>query len=1284
MYSNGQLRGAGLNPEPLIIALDYVRLDPQGVLAVSGWAAGAVPIDAIEVSVGATILGEADYGRARPDVQAAHPDFVNAAKSGFKLLAHLSDELLQADEAQVTARLNGGQTRTALTRISRPPTLDRPAATNDGLLFHCDILELLENGAMRLSGWAAPKEGLKSIEIDLDGVHVGEARLGFPRPDVAADHPGISLARTSGFEFRDKVRRVEPGEHRVALTFRTGAGGTIVRELTTTTKTASSLAEIQINVDSPATAGGAFVHRIRRMLLIEGWAVSRNGIAAVDVFLDDAPVASAVRGIRRLDIATAFPDWPDSALAGFRIQLPRKLFPRESHVLRLQARDRSGETNELVLRVHVDEADLEAEVGALRTRVAQAEIDLKTALINASTIRPAFTLFLAAASDKEDFDLDLEQTLASLRGQAFSEFSAVFLSANPQAAETAKKVAAQSGVDLRMARCDADSDAENAMEDASKYWIEREHKPFFLFLRTGDRLGADALMEFALEFATWPEQEFVYADDRRHDARRGKTAAFFKPEWSPDLLWSTNYIGRTWCASAALLDRAGTRLSSWLQAGDFDWLLRLTEIAYEVGRAPLVLAELAAGGDESGRERAALRAAMARCGVKGGLRNGRAPGVYRVRRKLTTKGLVSIVIPTIGSRGQIETCVASIRKLTRYRNFEIVCVDNTREPNPPWKAWLARSADRVVECRSPFKWSTLNFVGAEAARGEYLLFLNDDIEVVDPRWLHALMEHAERPEVGVVGPRLLYPDGRVQHGGMYLVDRSARHAFRYAESDDPGPFGLAAAEHNVAAVTGACMLIRRDIFDAVRGPAEGQAVVNNDLDLCLRVWRMGKRVVYTPHTRLIHHETPTRGEFGDSLDEADFDTAWRSTFALGDPFLHPRLSRDENDYAPDLEPTRVICAGRPLLARESVRRILVQKLDHVGDFVTGLPAIQRLKQKFPNAEIHVLAPTASAPIAQWEPSIDNLIEFNFFHRISQEGRLDIGESDWLALEAQLKPLRFDIAVDLRKHTETREVLRHSGAKLLAGFDLRGAYPWLDIALEWDGDWPYLPKRTQVADDYVALVDAVSLACERERQFMEAPSRSVANEALRAAPGLADLRAGFFERAIVCVHPAAGNVLRQWPAEYFAQLIDLITAAYDVNIALIGAPNEAAVAEAVLDEARGREKLWSLVGKTKMPELRLLLREARLFVGNNSGPHHLAAAMGTPTIGVHSGVVSANEWGPIGPRALALQRDMSCGPCYLDTPAKCSRGLACLRGLRPADVFRACEQMLGASLRLPLN
>lgn len=237
-------------------------------------------------------------------------------------------------------------------------------------------------------------------------------------------------------------------------------------------------------------------------------------------------------------------------------------------------------------------------------------------------------------------------------------------------------------------------------------------------------------------------------------------------------------------------------------------------------------------------------------------------------------------------------------------------------------------------------------------------------------------------------------------------------------------------------------------------------------------------------------------------------------------------------------------------------------------------------------------------------------------------------------------------------------------------------------MEWEGDQAYLEKRQQVSEDYILLVEAVATACERERAVLVGPPYAQALSALRELPALAGLRPGLFDRPLVGVQPASGNVLRQWPAEHFAQLIDLLVGAFDVNVALIGGPNEGAAADAVFEHAWQRARIWSLVGLTKLAEAPLAMGAMKLFVGNNSGPHHIAAALGVPTIGVHSGVVSVREWGPLGPMAAAVQREMSCGPCYLSKPSLCPRGLACLHGLRPADVFRLCEQMLGAGLRYP--
>ena len=1229
--------------EHMVITIEEAAIDAQGRLCVSGWAAGEAMVTSVEIVAAGVKWGDAEHGLARPDIAAEFPDLVDVERSGFTFVGALDERARAAEQVVVIVRAEGQPVQAAARGLTRPPE----QAPDDRLRLNCENVALYDDGLVEISGWAVHPDEVEAIEVRIDDEPIGAATFGAERGDVAHSHPDIASAARSGFDFRTVRAPFAIGEHELALVARTRAGGRFERTLAVAVQIArrpiraTDSLDIRLSIDSPSIVDDAVAQPVRRLLTIEGWAIARHGVAAVELFLDGAPVGVASRGTRRLDIAAAYPDWPDALMSGFTALLPRKVFSKETQALRIVARDKRGQVQELDLLIKVAPAELEDESAPLRAFVSQAEIDMKMRLIAAAGPLPAFAVLIAPGAED-----GWARTLESLEAQVYRGFRVGALAP---------------GAELPVFEGELAAAVETLLDGETGY---------FLCLRAGDRLGVDALLEFALDIVTRPEEDFRYADDRRLELGRGRVAAFLKPEWSPDLLLSTNYIGRAWCASRELLGRVRLTVADVVEAGDYDLTLRLTEAAREIGRAPLVLAETAPASDGAAREIAALRAAMRRRKIEGGVRATAAPGVYRLRRRVATRGLVSIVIPTIASGGLIERCVASLRRLTHYRRFEIVCVDNIADRSSPWTDWLKRNADCVVEYPAPFNWSKLNNLGAEAALGEYLLFLNDDVEAIEPRWLHALMEHAQRREVGVVGPRLLYPDGRIQHAGLFLHDSDGRHAFRFAEREDVGRFGLAAAQRNVAGLTGACLLMRRAAFDEVGGFDERHSVVNNDLDLCLRMWRAGLRVVYTPHATLIHHEMASRAEVADTFDESGFKSAWRSTFALGDPFFHPRLSRDAADYAPDAEPTRVIVAGAPLIARESVRRILVQKLDHVGDFVTALPAVRRLKQRFPQAEITVLAPAPSVALARLEPAISHAIEFNFFHFISQQGRREIDEAEWAALEARLKPHRFDIAIDLRKHPESREALKRSGARLTAGFDSRHAFPWLDVALEWDGDERYLAKRAHVGDDCSALVEAVSLACENERGGLAAPP---SGEALAQWGGL-------FERPVVGVHPAAGSVLRQWPPEHFAELIDLLTETYAVNVALFGTAAEAPIAEATHAATRGRERVWSLVGRTRVDELPSLLRGLVLFVGNNSGPHHLAAALGTPTIGVHSGVVSAREWGPVGPMAAAVQREMSCGPCYLAKASDCPRGLACLHGLRPAEVFRVCEQMLGAKLR----
>lgn len=644
-------------------------------------------------------------------------------------------------------------------------------------------------------------------------------------------------------------------------------------------------------------------------------------------------------------------------------------------------------------------------------------------------------------------------------------------------------------------------------------------------------------------------------------------------------------------------------------------------------------------------------------------------------------GKVSIIIPTRAARGLIGVCLTTLRERTAYKNFEIVVLDNIPLSEPAWLRFVHRQADKVERIDGAFNWSRFNNRAAARADGEFLLFLNDDIEIIDPAWLDTPLREAARPEVGVVGARLLYPNRTVQHAGMFLATNGvARHAFRFAAEDDPGYFGLALTQRNVSAVTGACLMVRREVFDRLGGFDEAHEVVNNDLDFCLRAGRAGYLTVYTPHATLIHHEQASRDRMTDVYDTSHFDSAWGDLFTAGDPYFNPWLYRHADDHRPDDEPVEPVFSGRPLFDPATIERLLVIKLDHIGDFVTALPSIRRLKALFPQARITVLAAPAAQSFAAFEPAIDEFVAFEFFHVKSGLGRKEVTEADLTDLARKLAPQRFDLAIDLRKQPDTREVLRRSGARYLAGFDHQARFNFLDIALEWETDRGLHNKRNHVSDDLLNLVEAVGQTTTSHQPRLDVPE-SLARAARDALPE--PIRA-LFAKPVVFAHPGVGSTVKQWPLGHFSSLINLLIARHGVNVIVIGSPDEAELANTVIAGVRDQAAIGSLVGKTPLRDLPALLANATLFIGNDSGPKHIAAAAGVPTIGTHSGVVDTMEWGPVGPTAIALKRGMACAPCYLARVEDCPRDLACLKALEPTLVYEAAVAMLGRPLTAPLE
>jgi ADP-heptose:LPS heptosyltransferase/GT2 family glycosyltransferase len=940
----------------------------------------------------------------------------------------------------------------------------------------------------------------------------------------------------------------------------------------------------------------------------------------------------------------------------------------------------------------------------LRRKISQAEMDLHLETLTRLNWHPVFCwLLIVDASEEANYRAHL--TLNSLRSQSYLEWQLVILCHSGLDIDTMVERLATGLDDVRTLRDrllnrndDVDAcrdrllDGFDDLHDRVEFVLGNgsrrlsevaEHacvarQPNFLgVLRAGDELGADALLELSVTSGMSRDCDFLYSDEQRISPVTKSMETFYKPQWSPDLLLSTNYIGRLWCAALQLIERTGATLGDLRQFGEYDLTLRCTEQAAEIRHIALVLCQRGAERlDATAKEERALARALARRGIAGEIHPGCRPGIYRAKRQVATPGRVSIIIPTCAARGLIKTCIDTLRALTDYSNFEIVCIDDIPEAEREWKRWLRANADKVVEVGEPFNWSRFNNQGAAAGDGEFLLFLNDDIEIIEPGWLRAMIEHAQRPEIGVVGAQLLYPDGTVQHAGMFLAELGVgRHIFRHLQRDDPGYFGLALTQRNVTAVTGACLLTRREIFDEVGGFDEAHEVINNDLDYCLKIRRRGLLCVFTPYAVLVHHERTSRSQMDERYNSAVFVDQWRRAFEQGDPYHHPRLSKQVDGMIPDGEAVEVLCVGYPIFERHRVQRILLVKLDHIGDCVGAIPAIRRLKHHFPESSITVLSGSWSKPIWTLVPEIDEVIVLDLLQSRSDLPPRDIPQAELRALRRRLEGYRFDLAIDLRRHPETRYVLQYTGARYLAGFEHQARFPWLDISVDWDGDERLMPKRRHFGDDLVLLADAVAAAGERDR--------AVIPHKLSTPPNLPDdwLRL-VFSRRVVCVHPGVGNEMRQWPAEYFAELIDLLIERLDVNVVMIGGSEDAAVEAAVLDHLVHRSECWSLIGKLDLLDLPTFLMACSLFVGNNSGPKHIAAGLGVPTVGIHSGNVDAREWGPVGPRALAVRRAMECSPCYLTNVRDCHRNLACLRELRPTDVYPVCQRLLALALGGP--
>lgn len=411
----------------------------------------------------------------------------------------------------------------------------------------------------------------------------------------------------------------------------------------------------------------------------------------------------------------------------------------------------------------------------------------------------------------------------------------------------------------------------------------------------GDVWAPDAVARLS---AALTPTSVVYADEDELQADGTWAGPRLKPDYSPEFLLTSAYVGRPLAMGAQVADHLPRLVATGTAALEHECALAATEAADAVVHIPEVLCHRsdppngAVGATSVHHVEEALRRRNDDASVA------TEPGShgYRIVRPDQTGVPVSILIPFRDEPRLLRTCVDSIAATTAmHASIEIVLIDNGSS-DPETLTLVERLADSPDVCvltdPRPFNWAALNNAGAQAARGDVLLFLNNDIEAHRSGWLSALCAQALRPDVGAAGARLLYPDRRLQHCGLVVgLTGAAGHVLGGLPEDEPGYLRMATAARECSAVTGACLATRRAVFEQLGGFDETLGVDLNDVDYCLRASAAGLRTLYEPAAELIHHESPSRGTAGGVGDVLKFVDRWKRYISAGDRYFNPHLTR---------------------------------------------------------------------------------------------------------------------------------------------------------------------------------------------------------------------------------------------------------------------------------------------------------------------------------------------------------------------------------------------------------
>ncbi|HEU5431626.1 MAG TPA: glycosyltransferase, partial [Thermomicrobiales bacterium] len=780
--------------------------------------------------------------------------------------------------------------------------IERPGRTPD----------VVTEKTVMTAGWAVSRAGIFAVKLLIDGAERATAEYGGLRPDVQALFPDYPDAEHSGFIGEALVNDLPDGFH--SLTIRIIGRDGAAAEVTTTFErdsTAFDTGRILARTDKP-TAGTT--PTVRDRLHVQGWALSSRGIRSVTALLDGEPRGLLSYGLLRPDLGASHPDFPDADHSGFGGVVPVDGLADGPHELTVRIAAGTDLSHDLVLPFVVDTSqppigetpEINRQYPEWLAKFAPTDASLAALRTEATILayQPTFSLALAAG------DIDpaaLAATIDSVVAQAYPNWRLAIAVARDAALELRAALAERAAREPRIEIVETD---QGDFVEAFAAALERGTGEYVAVVPAGDIVWPSALAAVVRDLQAQPGVDLIYGDEDKIDLDAGvQWDPYFKPDWSPDLLLSTDYFGPLTFFRTPLA-RAVADLGQMVEGSEtYDLALRAAERAGLILHVPkLLLSRRAVLTPEPSEpdaptvaaQQAALAAALARRGVDAAVEPGISPGRWRVRYALQDTPGVTVVMPSGGKMQYLRPCLDDLIDRTTYPNLHILVLDNSDSFEVA--ALCDQLALRFPRLRrepvdlKPFNFSALINRALPFVETPYVILLNDDITVVTPDWVEAMLEHAQRPDVGIVGPKLLYPDGTLQHVGVVLGPFDGTvHAFKQFPGDAKGWHGLPNVVRNYSAVTFACAMMRTSLFAEVGGlDEENLPIAFNDVDFCLRTIEAGYRVVYTPHAVLFHHESVTKKAITNPSEVARLRSRWGHVIAH-DPYYSPNLTRMGED-----------------------------------------------------------------------------------------------------------------------------------------------------------------------------------------------------------------------------------------------------------------------------------------------------------------------------------------------------------------------------------------------------